>query len=449
MAILVEELEDSSMQNADLPSVDDLLDNLSIPSAYARYNTIEEESTLSSLAAWKSRALSDLQQLRTLLTQLTTDIHDTARLILTVVPFTSASREWTSSSLHSTATSILSTISPTPELLEEIFAHQLKPIFAKTPHPLLNADTGRKLSRPLGGPLAAQDLYEGQVWKSYPGIGEVVLWCVERVSTEMYERMWFLIVPPAMTLLDDYEIAWKIDGVRVARALVHNAPPELLKRTGVSDLLYESFKRAMTLLHEPQTPLLLRLSTSTAISLILATTPEGSEARYNRLCGLLGDGIIGSAWMHASREPETIQASIEVLPEIVDALGIGAVRYLKALVPQLCHPLLPDPARKSAPQLQLASLHALSCVTNNCAPRIHKWKGAIFAAIASCVVLLDDAEKAGKPLPEAHDLRGALREAYTRLESAAPDVRKDYERVHELDARLFDEVLPLPVVVGT
>ena len=56
---------------------------------------------------------------------------------------------------------------------------------------------------------------------------------------EMYEKLWFLIVPPAMTLLDDFEVGWKISGVKVARALVQNAPPELLKRTGVSDLLYE------------------------------------------------------------------------------------------------------------------------------------------------------------------------------------------------------------------
>ncbi|KZV73557.1 hypothetical protein PENSPDRAFT_674505 [Peniophora sp. CONT] len=350
--------------------------------------------------------------------------------------------------MSSTASGILDTFEPSTSLLEEILARQLKPIFATTPHPQLNAETGRKLSRPLGGPMAAQDLYDGQVWKTYPGIGEVVLWCVERVSTEMYDRLWFLIVPPVMTLLDDFEIGWKIDGVTVARALVQNAPPELLKRTGVSDLIFESFKRAMTLLHEPQTPLLLRSAASTAVSLVLRTTQEDSEERYVRLCGLLGDGIIGSAWTYASREPETIQASVEVLPEIVNALGVGAVRYLKALIPQLCHPLLPDPDSKSVPQLQLVSLRALSCVISNCAPRIHKWKGTILAAIASCVVTLDDTEKSGKSAPEAHDLREALREAYTKLESAAPDVRKEYKRIHELDARLFDAVIPLPVVVG-
>lgn len=26
--------------------------------------------------------------------------------------------------------------------------------------------------------MAMQDYYEGQVWKQYPGIGKVLLWCV-------------------------------------------------------------------------------------------------------------------------------------------------------------------------------------------------------------------------------------------------------------------------------
>ena len=113
---------------------------------------------------------------------------------------------------------------------------------------------------------------------------------------------------------------------------------------------------------------------------------------------------------------------------------------IQALIPQLCHPLLPDPDKKSVPQLQLASLRALCSVIDNCSPRIHKWKGTILSAIAYSVVSLDDAEKAGKPgtaqiflyremltlslVSEARDLQEALREVYTKLERAVPDVQK-------------------------
>ena len=54
----------------------------------------------------------------------------------------------------------------------------------------------------------------------------------------MYERLWSLVVPPIMVLLDDYEVKYKIEGIHVVEALLENAPPDLLKRTGISELLF-------------------------------------------------------------------------------------------------------------------------------------------------------------------------------------------------------------------
>ncbi len=51
---------------------------------------------------------------------------------------------------------------------------------------MLNLETGRKLPRAAGGYAAAQDTYEGQIWKMHPGIGNVVLWCVRRIDVGFY-----------------------------------------------------------------------------------------------------------------------------------------------------------------------------------------------------------------------------------------------------------------------
>jgi hypothetical protein len=56
---------------------------------------------------------------------------------------------------------------------------------------------------------------------------------------------------------------------------------------------------------------------------------DKGKQRFDQLCSMLGDGIIGSIWMYASRDVATIKASIEVLPMLVEALDIGSVRYLK------------------------------------------------------------------------------------------------------------------------
>lgn len=65
------------------------------------------------------------------------------------------------------------------------------------------------------------------------------------------------------------------------------------------------------------------------ISLITLTTVPGSAQRFEKLCSILGDGIIGSIWLYGSRDLETIEATLEVLPQLIGALGIATTRFLK------------------------------------------------------------------------------------------------------------------------
>lgn len=65
-----------------------------------------------------------------------------------------------------------------PLVLTRILTHHLKPIFAANPHPRLNLQTGRKLPRPAD----TQDAYEGQVWKTRIGIGNVLGWCLRNIE---------------------------------------------------------------------------------------------------------------------------------------------------------------------------------------------------------------------------------------------------------------------------
>jgi len=49
--------------------------------------------------------------------------------------------------------------------------------------------------------------------------------------------MWHLIIPPVMTLLDDFEAKHKLQGVFVVQEMLQRVPSDLLKRTGVDGLL--------------------------------------------------------------------------------------------------------------------------------------------------------------------------------------------------------------------
>jgi hypothetical protein len=57
------------------------------------------------------------------------------------------------------------------------------------------------------------------------------------LQTDAYERLWYLVVPPVMTLLDDFEARYKLLGIQVVNAVLEHAPIPLLIRTGISELI--------------------------------------------------------------------------------------------------------------------------------------------------------------------------------------------------------------------
>jgi Tti2 family len=173
------------------------------------------------------------------------------------------------------------------------------------------------------------------------------------MKPEDYEDVWHLVIPPTMIFLDDYESYYKLKGLIVVSELLEHVPPESLKRTGVDGLLVsvrqlsihlsvfftetpKSLKTTMTHLHSPLSPEILRRSIPLLVRVIDLTTPFDSKSRFDQLCTLLGDGILGGVWIYASTELDTVEASMIALPDVLQELGIGCVRYLKVKLPPCC-----------------------------------------------------------------------------------------------------------------
>jgi hypothetical protein len=58
------------------------------------------------------------------------------------------------------------------------------------------------------------------------------------VQSVAYESLWHLVIPPVMTLLDDYEAPYKLRGIRIVSEMLERVPADLLRRTGVDGLLF-------------------------------------------------------------------------------------------------------------------------------------------------------------------------------------------------------------------
>lgn len=240
--------------------LDPLLQPLKIPEDYAQYDKIYDNEIISRLETWKQRTDQCLSELRDLIVReaAQVSVRDQAKVVAFIAPFSFQDDDpWISPhsrdisngtspiglshiALLNSPTEILTSLPPpTPSLLQDILTNHLKPLFKANPHPSLNPTTGRKVpDSQMPGGNAIQDYYEGQIWKKHPGAGNLVRWCVCNIDGGEYERMWYLVVPPAMTLLDDYEAEYKLKGIIIVWEMLEKVPGELLKRTGVDGLLF-------------------------------------------------------------------------------------------------------------------------------------------------------------------------------------------------------------------
>ncbi|KAJ7047754.1 hypothetical protein C8F04DRAFT_20951 [Mycena alexandri] len=376
-------------------SLDSVLAGLRVPSDFNRYNDIPERDVITRLDRWKEDALRTLKELQTRVVQERAELSlkQKADIVSTTSVF-DCDAAWVTPDSGAVARDILHTFSEPPlPLIVQILQHTLKPLFRSNPHPSINLETGRKLTRPAGGPMASQDFYDSQTWKESPGASNVLLWCVRNIPSTAYEDLWHLVIPPLMALLDDYEARYKLTGVRITSVMLERVPSTVLKRTGVDSLLIASLSRSLTQLQSPETPRLLPAAILTSLTLIQLMTSAGSVERFDQLCALLGDGIIGSIWPYASDRLPALLASIEALPPIIAILGVGCARYLKVLIAQLVHPLAPLEYEKTSVELQISSLRALSAVINACPERIPHWKGTILNGVARCWVGIVDPPK--------------------------------------------------------
>ncbi|KAF7331859.1 hypothetical protein MKEN_00066000 [Mycena kentingensis (nom. inval.)] len=396
---------------------------------------IEDADTLQKLEEWKASVLGALKELQTRVQQALT-LQERAAIIFDVAPY-SGDGKWVTADSRACASEILNQFAhPPKELFVQILQYNLKPIFFAHAHPSINVDTGRKLGRPAGGALAAQDFYDSQTWKDEPGVDEVIVWCVKNMPSRMYEELWHLLIPPLMAFLDDYEAAYKLAGVRITAALLERVPGTLLRRTGVDSLLSEALHRCITVLDSPETPVLLPAAVSTTTSLIMLTTVEGSVQRFDQLSALLGNGIIGSVWPYSSNRLPALLASVEALPAVVEMLGVGCARYLKVLIAQLVYPLAPLAYQASTILLQIASLRALVAVIQACPERVSSSRGTILNAVGRCWVEAVE-HPGGKD-----ELKRELQTVCRRLEGAYPAIRgREYAQVMALNENLFAGLL--------
>ncbi|KAJ8086083.1 hypothetical protein PM082_004902 [Marasmius tenuissimus] len=417
---------------------------LKIPAEFASHHEdITDAPVIARLNAWKEDMTRSLEELKIMVQQGQStrfSAAERAQIIVATAPF-ELEHAWTTEKARLQAAGILQDVYESDvAVLMEVLSQHVKPIFKTNPHPLLNMSTGRKLLRPAGGPMASQDFFETQTWKDDPAAPELVSWCVRHIKAQDYSRLWHLVIPPIMIMLDDYQVLYKLKGVLIVSELLARAPQEILRKTGIDGLIFKALNNCFGHFDHAESPRLIRLAISASLSTILLTTTEGSASRFDLLCTLLGEGVIGTIWLYAPRKPAVITASVEALPPLIRGLGAGAARYLKALAPQLVHPLCLLRLGTPSVRLQINSLTALETLIETCASRMRHWTGTIMDGVARCWVTTVE-KKSEIDDSEREELMMRLRAVCGVLARACPSVVEgEFRRLLQTD-RVFDSLL--------
>ncbi|KAF8332696.1 uncharacterized protein EI90DRAFT_2971481 [Cantharellus anzutake] len=424
MAIIEEIAGDEDQQDSSLRTgnnIQSLMEALRIPEEWARQEWETDEATVMSLALWKVKAANILLQLKSMPLD---NLANKPVFIMAVAAF-DGDDKFSSPECPPLSKAALERFKPyvNSDIVREVLLEGIKPLFQYNPHNRVNLSTGRILPRPAGGLSATQDMFEDQQWKT-KGIGSwnVLRWCIRQLPAEDFESVWPLVVPPLMTLVDDFDPPFKIRGIDISHDLLQKLDASLLKRTGLDTLLSASYSGALTFQKSPETPRILTTTVPAFLSLIEKTSQPESEECFERTCGLLVAAVISGAWTYGGNEPLTMEASVQVLPQLIRALGLGSARFLKALVPQLSDMLVTKPALKPNPRIQILSANSLSTLMRVCQPRIGFWKYRILDPLLRSWVQLK--EQSSVSQLDAELLQAALQELAHAFMHAVPSLTR-------------------------
>ena len=294
----------------------------------------------------------------------------------------------------------------TSSLLHHFLKLTIRPLFIKA-KPSSVTDKGRKnTTTVLPKKITAENMDDSlnKPWKSGKDAYalDLLRWCVSSLDEQLVEEVWPLIVPPLLTLVDDWEVKYKQLGAELMRKLFEVTPPTLLARTGLGEVFEAALMPCVaylpTITSEEESIPLLDAVYPALLSLAQVRFPRTENPtsgpdrqRTKVLDTIIRKGII-YGYTHCGDHPHIVSTLFPHLIPILNALGIETVKHLKYIIPMLTetlsHPLVDTQA---AATLLNKSIMAMQAVLLNAWPRMAEHRGEVLKGVALCwLKVVDD-----------------------------------------------------------
>ena len=294
----------------------------------------------------------------------------------------------------------------TANLISHFLRLTIRPLFAKSQHPAVTSQ-GRKVTTNVLPRRFAQEESEevAKPWKYHDSYAMSLLrWIVQNLDERQVEQNWPMLVPPILSITDDYDTKMKAQGCQFVEALLQVTPASLLARTGLSDVFKEALLPCLgylpTLTAEDESitllsavyPALIVLSRSAHHPTSKTTPEEMKEKRAVFLDSIMRKGIL-AAYAHCPENIKIVEVLLHNLVLLLDELGVESVKHLKYILPML-NEVLTNPFGTTYPPLLLAGIKAMQSVVLNAWPRMAANKGEVLKGLTICWLLCEDAQRA-------------------------------------------------------
>lgn len=231
----------------------------------------------------------------------------------------------------------------------------IRPLFAKSRNHNVTGQGRKSINTPVSSGSSFVNDNETKPWKlsNHSTALELLHWSISILDSHQLELLWPLVIPPVLTLIDDWESKYKTMGSDLLFLVLEITPVDLLSRTGLAPVFEDALLPCLTFLptitSEDESVKLLTSVYRTIIKLGNVAYPASSAddiflppARCKLLDQAIRKGVL-YGYSHAGQRPALAMVFFSATHDLVSELQTESVKHLKFIVPmiveRLMHPL--------------------------------------------------------------------------------------------------------------
>ncbi|KAI9329232.1 hypothetical protein DFJ73DRAFT_964288 [Zopfochytrium polystomum] len=289
-------------------------------------------------------------------------------------------------------------------------------------------------------------IYNEQPWKlSKIECVEILEFVVTKTKYPRLAPIQYLVVPPMLTMIDDYDPVYKERGVRLLQHVVANSVATDLRKTGLTDVFFEALKVCFSYHSHPN---VLNAALQASIEFATFAEVEGSKASFQKMESIMEDGILRGLAMATGGKVEVVRILLKNIPALVDKLNMWTIQYLKSILKATTRVL---ELHRGDYVTQIDCSDAIIAIMANSWIRLANHHGVVLAAVAVAwkdIASDEEREKrhGRKALAKDEEARQALRGKLRLIASVLQGVCKetiqpDVDAVRSVNPELYRGLL--------